>query len=535
MRLICYFLFIGVLVIGSYKRVIAQPKPTAEFPFKMTVEQYLEKYSPIAVEEMHRSRIPASITLAQGLLESGNGNSRLALIGNNHFGIKCKKDWTGETIKEDDDEAQECFRKYPTARDSYRDHSDFLMKSPRYAFLFDLEPTDYKGWAEGLKRAGYATNPNYPNLLISLIERHKLQRFDLMKPTLKEVEAHKEEHKVFAAEHTKVTINNIPAIVVRKNDSYASIALENDMRVWQIYKYNDLSKDAVIRIGDTIYIKPKNYKGSVETYLVKEGDNMHKISQRFGIKLSKLYSKNLMKDGQEPESGEVLHLKGKRNSIPKLRTTAINNIDSTFNNIIYDDPKKNIATIRPVLPEDEFAINIPDNKNDMAFFHTVQKGESLFGIAKKYNVRIEGIMELNSLRTEDITAGMRLIINPNQPAINDKEEAVVPGYHVVKQNETLYSIARRYGTTVVELRALNELSSDTLRVGDELIVIPLNGEKTEVKDADLNSNEPVYHEVREKETLYSISRKYGVTVEVLRKLNNMLDNTISVGQRLRIR
>jgi flagellum-specific peptidoglycan hydrolase FlgJ len=157
--------FIGLMLLALFggNTINAQPVPTKDFPFKLTVEQYLDKYSAVAIAEMHRSRIPASITLAQGLLESGNGNSRLALVANNHFGIKCKKDWTGESIKEDDDEAQECFRKYPTAEDSYRDHSDFLMKGQRYAFLFDLEQTDYKSWAEGLKRAGYATNPNYPN------------------------------------------------------------------------------------------------------------------------------------------------------------------------------------------------------------------------------------------------------------------------------------------------------------------------------------------------------------------------------------
>src|SRR5574343_416256 len=205
----------------------AQPVPTKEFPFKLTVEQYLDKYSAIAISEMHRSRIPASITLAQGLLESGNGNSRLALVANNHFGIKCKKDWTGESIREDDDEAQECFRKYPTAEDSYRDHSDFLMKGQRYAFLFDLDPTDYKGWAEGLKRAGYATNPNYPNLLISLIERHNLHRFDLMKPTEVQLAEVKQEQKAEVATQTNLSVNGIPAIVARKQDSYTSIALEH--------------------------------------------------------------------------------------------------------------------------------------------------------------------------------------------------------------------------------------------------------------------------------------------------------------------
>lgn len=514
----------------------AQPVPTTAFPFKMTVDQYVEKYSPIAVEEMHRSRIPASITLAQGLLESGNGNSRLALVANNHFGIKCKKDWTGESIREDDDEAQECFRKYPAPIDSYKDHSDFLMKNQRYAFLFDLDPTDYRGWAEGLKKAGYATNPNYPKLLMNLIERHNLQRFDGVKPTLRETEEIKQEQKVQLAQHRAISVNGIPGLVAKGDDSYASIALENGMRVWQIYKYNDLKKDAEIKAGDTIYIKPKNYRGSVEFYTVTPGDNMHAVSQRFGIKLSKLYSRNRMKEGQEPETGEKLYLTGTRPSAPALRKASVEQVDSTYNTVIYDDPKKNVETTRPLLPEDEFKVNIPDNKNDMAFFHTVQQGETLFAIAKKYNVTVEGIKELNSLRSNDIAPGTRLIINPNQPPISEKEEAVVPGYHIVKQGETLYSIARRYGTTVLELRALNELTSDTLEVGYELVIVPLNGEKLQEETApDLSSSEPVYHVVKEKETLYSISRKYNVPVADLRKQNNLMDNTISVGQKLRIR
>ena len=165
----------------------AQPVPTVEFPFKMTVEQYVEKYASFAVAEMYRSRIPASITLAQGLLESGNGNSRLAMKANNHFGIKCKKDWKGETLNEDDDAPQECFRKYPTPLDSYKDHSDFLMNGQRYSFLFDLEMTDYINWAKGLKSAGYATNPRYAEILITTIEKNNLQRFDTEKPSEKEV------------------------------------------------------------------------------------------------------------------------------------------------------------------------------------------------------------------------------------------------------------------------------------------------------------------------------------------------------------
>ncbi|MFI5221818.1 MAG: LysM peptidoglycan-binding domain-containing protein [Bacteroidia bacterium] len=517
------------------KGVFSQPEPTAAFPFTMTVEQYVEKYSAVAVEEMHKNHIPASITLAQGLLESGNGNSRLAKEGNNHFGIKCKDDWKGETIKEDDDAPQECFRKYKDAFDSYHDHSEFLKNGKRYAFLFDLNEKDYKSWAKGLKKAGYATNPKYADILVTTIENNNLARFDSLKPGQAEEKKIVEEKKVELALQRNVVVNGIPALVAKRKESYAEIALENDMRVWQIYKYNDLTKDAELKEGDTIFLKPKNYKGTQEFYVVTGNESMHLISQRFGIKLSRLLHKNGMNPGDEPAKEETVFLRDYRKEKIKLRTTATARMrDSVYNNIVYDDANKNIETQKPVLPEDKFAINIPDNKDDMAFLHFIQKGETLFSISKKYNVQVEGIRQLNKLRDNTIHAGMQLIINPNQPPVNEKEDAVVPGYHFVKQGETLYSIARRYNISVLELQALNDLKSDTVRIGDELVVVPLNGEKPKEENLP-NNNEPVFHLVKEKETMYSLSRKYNVSKEQIRSMNNLLDNDIKVGQRLRIR
>ncbi len=146
--------------------------------FADNTEAYIKKYRKIAIKEMRRYGVPASITLAQGILESGSGNSRLAKKGRNHFGIKCTSDWHGRTIREDDDKKDECFRKYRKAKHSYRDHSEFIATKKRYEFLFELDKRDYKAWAAGLKKAGYATNPNYPSLLINLIEKYDLEKYD---------------------------------------------------------------------------------------------------------------------------------------------------------------------------------------------------------------------------------------------------------------------------------------------------------------------------------------------------------------------
>lgn len=518
------------------KLLVAQPVPTKEFPFKMTVEQYIEKYAQVAVEEMHRSRIPASITLAQGIIESGNGNSRLALIANNHFGIKCKKDWSGESIQEDDDAPQECFRKYNSPIESYHDHSEFLKKGTRYAFLFDLEATDYKAWAHGLKKAGYATNPRYAEILINTIEKNNLQRFDLMKPGETEKKEIADEKKEELQREKNLIINDILAIVVAKGESYASISIANDMRVWQIYKYNDLQKNAVIKEGDTIYLKPKNYKSKTEIHIVGNKETMHIISQRYAIKLSRLLAMNKMKEGEEPANGEEIYLRKKRIAPPKLQPLQQPlPSDTLFDNKIYDDPKKNIETSTPFIPYNPYDVEAHGVKEPMAFMHQVQAGETLFAISKRYNVQLEGIKELNKLNGDKINVGDLLIINPNQPTLNKSEEAVVPGYHTVTQGETLYSIARLYGTTVDLLKALNELESDTIRVGEELVIIPRHNEKPGEQKVTDDENGPVYYIVREGETVYAISRKFGIEQSELRKLNNLIDNSLYVGQRIRVR
>ena len=530
----CAVYIISLLLTFSTS-LIAQPVPTVDFPFKMSVEEYVEKYAPIAVEEMQRSRIPASITLAQGLIESGNGNSRLALIANNHFGIKCRKDWTGESITHDDDAPQECFRKYPTPLDSYRDHSEFLKSGTRYAFLFDLEITDYKAWANGLKRAGYATNPKYAEILINTIERNNLYRFDGMKPAEPVARKIAEEKREELKQEKNITVNGVPAIVVATGESFTSIALANDMRVWQLYKYNDLNKDAVLKPGDTLYTKPKNYKALADSCMVGSNDNMFVISQRYAIKLSRLLALNRMKNGEEPQTGESVYLRTKRMSPPALRTPVLAVKDSLYDNEVYADPVKNMETARPVIPDDPFDVSAHGVKEPMAFFHIVQQGETLFSIAKRYNVQIEGIRQLNKLVSDDIKPGNKLIINPNQPVQNANEESVIPGYHTVMQGETLYSIAKLYHTTVELLKSVNDLANDTIHIDDELIILPRHGEKPGEQKVTDDGEGAVYYEVRQGETLFSISRKFSTDAATLRKLNNLIDNTVLAGQMLRVR
>lgn len=267
-------------------------------------EAYIKKYRELAVEEMKKYHIPASITLAQGLLESGAGQSALARKSNNHFGIKCGSDWYGKTVSHDDDARGECFRAYKHPKDSYEDHSKFLAGRPRYASLFNLNITDYKGWARGLKKAGYATNPRYADQLIGIIELYELYKYD-DKNYLKWLKKNPNPHQTYIA-------NDLLYIVVRAGDSWKSISQEFDISQKKLRKYNDLYKGYALQVGDILYLEKKNKKADKEhiVHVLRAGESMYSISQKYGIRLKNLYKLNKMdEDDSAPEIGTILRLR----------------------------------------------------------------------------------------------------------------------------------------------------------------------------------------------------------------------------------
>ena len=265
-------------------------------------ELYIEKYAPIAQQEMVRSGVPASITLAQGILESGAGLSTLAKEGNNHFGIKCHKGWTGKTMYMDDDEKGECFRVYDTPEESFADHSDFLRYRDRYKFLFDLERTDYKGWAYGLKEAGYATDKKYAEKLIQYIEKYDLARFDTLteeeeaevpesplqieEPVVVEESVAAEQFH-FSLERTLYSQNGVPFVYASEGETYKSIAAEYHLFRFEIMRYNDLKGDPELLPGTIVYLGAKKTKApkGLDKYIVeKDGEDFHAICQRFAVR-----------------------------------------------------------------------------------------------------------------------------------------------------------------------------------------------------------------------------------------------------------
>jgi len=288
---------------------------------RITPEAYINIWKDLAISEMRRSGIPASITLAQGMLESSNGNSRLALVANNHFGIKCHG-WEGEEIFHDDDKRDECFRQYRNAEESYFDHTDFLMSRSRYAFLFNYKSTDYKSWANGLRKAGYATDSKYPQKLISLIERYALYRYDtgvnvdrravLQRPQV--MDAWDDFASFNIARHPVRENNRTNFITAKEGDTYTSLSNEMDMMPWQMPKYNEAKATDELHEGQVIYIQPKRQKAErgMEIHKVREGETMYSISQKYAVKLSSLYTLNRMEEGTQPNVGDVLNLRKKK-------------------------------------------------------------------------------------------------------------------------------------------------------------------------------------------------------------------------------
>lgn len=274
--------------------------------------EYIKQYAPLAVEQMKLHKIPASITLSQGLLESGAGNSELARKSNNHFGIKCGSSWNGRTVRHDDDARNECFRAYRNPRDSYEDHSAFLKRGARYAFLFDLKITDYKGWARGLKKAGYATDPSYANRLITIIEDYELYKYDTR--SIGEVRNWDKEVKKkpwLASPHQVFIANDIAYIVARDGDTFKLLGKEFDISWKKLVKYNDLHREYTLEAGDIIYLKSKRKKAAkpYTSYIVRDGDSMHTISQKYGIRLKNLYKMNRKDTEYVPEVGDRLRLR----------------------------------------------------------------------------------------------------------------------------------------------------------------------------------------------------------------------------------
>ncbi|MBQ3260474.1 MAG: glucosaminidase domain-containing protein [Alistipes sp.] len=306
----------------------------ADAQTQTTREEYIEKYKNIAIAHMEHYGIPASITLAQGILESNSGNSLLSRSSNNHFGIKCKKNWTGEKVYHDDDEKGECFRKYSSVEESYRDHAEFLDKSPRYDSLFVYSSSDYRSWARGLKAAGYATAPDYAERLVRIIEENKLFLLDRDGGQTLYAEAHgatpaaetempavgredgvnPDAYRVTINAHRGYNVyrtNNVCYVVAKEGDRYEHIASLFEISAKSLRRYNDVADDAQPTKGDMVFIerKRKAWEGNVLLHTVRHGESLYDISQAYGIRLRSLAKLNRLSLDAKLANGQSLKVR----------------------------------------------------------------------------------------------------------------------------------------------------------------------------------------------------------------------------------
>lgn len=336
---------------------------------KQRIDAYINQYKDIAISEMLRTGVPASIKLAQGLLETAGGQSDLASEANNHFGIKCKGDWTGDYMIHDDDSKGECFRKYPTVEESYKDHSNFLKSRPNYAFLFKLDPTDYEGWAKGLKKAGYATNPNYAQSIIKTIVENNLQEYSLL-ALQKMNNVEKPEDTLFETNSTSIalpavlkeennqqetvvtndvefapilipkaemkkkpkseiypvnsifTINEAKVIFAEAGTSLLALANNYNITLKKLIEFNDLEETDILSKSQLVFIEKKARKGAKDIHIVEEDETLRDIAQKEGIQLSVILDYNGLKKGMRPAAGERIYLKSSSPTSPKLASAS---------------------------------------------------------------------------------------------------------------------------------------------------------------------------------------------------------------------
>jgi LysM repeat protein len=456
------FVFVAVVLIISNISKAQQ---------RISIEEYVNTYKEIAMEEMKRTGVPASITLAQGILETENGNSELVKKSNNHFGIKCKEDWKGPSVSHTDDAPWECFRKYETAEESYRDHSNFLRTRKYYASLFDIDPSDYKAWAYGLKKAGYATNPQYAQQLIKYIETYNLQQYSLIAMGKQQ----KEEELFVKNDTPAIPVSNTSAVIVQEK------------------------KDEIVVIENAP-----------------------------GVTLTE--EKNKPANKKAPENKTVL---------TKEEPVTINEPKENKNTkVILPEEKKPepIVGIKPAVKEEVNAV-YPEGVfkiNDTKVLYAAQ-GTSLLAIAEQNAVPLNYLLDFNDLKNSNVVENGQLIY------LQRKRRQGTVATHTVKANESLYDIAQTEGIRLEALLQYNLLSNPSQQVaeGESLNLQGMATEMPKLKTAQAVAANAVSstggqktHVVEAKETIYSISRKYNVPVNLLMDWNKMKGYDVKIGQEL---
>lgn len=471
------------------------------FAFAQSAKQYsyVNKFKDIAISEMERAGVPASIKLAQGLLESGAGTSNLSNRAKNHFGIKCGGDrWKGKKYfhKDDDYDAngklrESCFRVYKNAESSFIAHSDFLRDNPRYDFLFRLNPYDYKAWARGLKRAGYATSATYPQKLIRLIEALDLTQYDQMNANDVIVENNNSE-TYQEREQGVISNNDVKLVLAAANETPQQIADRVNVKLSKILRYNEeiMSENQRLERDERVYLQPKrkSFRGTKKYHYVQASESLYDIAQLYGVREEKLRSRNRVADGYEPKFNERLKLRGWKVSKGSVKTSRkVNTEKPVFADPTPPRPDNSRPDNPPTRPN---PTTVNDNTNDnnsdalppitggrrpVLTSDTGERGEDFYPPAPPSAPPVMPEQPINNTPPNreptyypPTNTPTRPTNRPTRPDTRPPANKVV--YHTVDKGDTLYNISRRYGLSVQELMQMNGMQNTVIRKGQQLQV-----------------------------------------------------------------
>ena len=528
---------------------------------------YVERYKELAIQEMERSGVPASIKLGQGILESAGGTSTLALRANNHFGIKCGSSWKGKTFFRVDDDRNDkgeliksCFRKYKSTEACYVAHSEFLRNNKRYDFLFFLNPRDYKSWAHGLKKAGYATSATYAEKLIGVIESYELYKLDNV--TSSDILA----GNTSSPSLTGVLLtNDVKMLLAKGGQTPAEIAHLTNTKVQCVLKYNERLSDANQSLADDerVYIQKKrrSFREKKKYHYVKGEDNMYQISQLYGVRLKRLYKRNRMPENSQPAVDERIKLSGlKVRNAPKLRNLLTPQSGKKI--ILPDDNNDNQLDLQD---EDGNLITLPKNettdsgekkrwwqiKNSSSKkkknYHTVQDGDNMLKIAQAYNVSLKDLYERNRMPAntqpkvgQQIKVKGRKIRQKDIPEVKPETSAWSNEGKDQPNNPTGDRQVPGNGSSdVVTFPQPDQIVPPVTRPDTDTPsgtgVIPPVSRPTDTNSTLPDEVNAQYYTVAKGDTLYSISKKFGTDIPTIRKLNGLNSNLIRPGQQLRVK
>jgi LysM repeat protein len=554
-----YFLFITLLSLAA-SSAQAQVAPTGP----VTAEDkriYIERYKPLAIKEMQRTSIPASIKMAQALLESNAGKSQLAMFANNHFGIKCGSTWNGRTIYFKDDDLdpltgllkESCFRMFDSPEASFMEHSSFLQKE-RYKFLFQLDPSDYRAWANGLRNAGYATDVNYPAKLIKIIEDNgffQIQPDGSERPNAtpqppiannttknNDKNSNNTDNGEMVAALDGVFYNNgVKAMVAKAGETPKAIAKKSEVPIQDILKYNELLKEgAVFKGGELVYIqrKKRGFWGWLgQTHKVENGETMYGIAQKYGVRLDALYERNHLPDGFEPMVGEEIYLRFGRSesNVPKIRVQA-----SKMKQPVT--PPSNTAPT--TMPDRPVSSNNPRNNPNNNGNNTGNTGVAT--PVKRNGEELDMEISPNKVVTDADRRKKAAEMNEGfqQPAISNEtannNNTYDPNINTAPSRNNPSSNNDEWftqGNTPSQPSMSNNNNNNG--ASNPTYTPPTTQPQPQPSTPVNNPNAPIYYTVKVGETMYAIARKYGVTPNYLQQLNNLTSNDLRIGQQLRVR